>query len=159
MPRQLANLLLLFAGAIWGMGFIAQQTAMDSIGPELFIAARFLLAGLAVTPLAVMEYRQNPDRLRSSATGPFLLLGLLFFAAMWLQQIGLKQTTVTNAAFLTAMYVVLVPILVYFSTGNRPALAVWISAIGCLGGVFLLNTGSYQQLGFGDLMVLIGAVF
>ena len=62
MNRASANLLLLITGAIWGAGFIAQATAMDSIGPVLFTGIRFLAAALAVLPFAVIEARRGGCR-------------------------------------------------------------------------------------------------
>ena len=61
-PRN-ANLLLLLAGATWGMGFIAQETAMEDMGPMLFIGFRFLLAGLVVLPFAIREQGKTDNKL------------------------------------------------------------------------------------------------
>ena len=117
MSRRSANFLLLFAGIIWGMGFVAQQTAMQDIGPMLFMSLRFLLAAIVVVPFAIWERRS--DRKSELNLPPFskslrqaILIGLLFFGTMALQQVGLLITTVTSAGFLTGLYVVIVPVIV-----------------------------------------------
>ena len=110
MNRRTANVLLLIAGAIWGMGFIAQQTAMDDMSPMLFIGLRFLLAAAVVAPLAVVESRRTTESLTSAHWRQNGALSAVFFLAMSLQQLGLLDTTVTNAGFLTTLYVVLVPV-------------------------------------------------
>ena len=107
-PRN-ANLLLLLAGATWGMGFIAQETAMEDMGPMLFIGFRFLLAGIVVLPFAIREQGKTDNKLSWKNFTKLAPVGVIFFLAMALQQLGLLATTVTKAGFLTALYVVFVP--------------------------------------------------
>ena len=118
MSRLTANSLLLLAGFVWGLGFVAQETAMDDIGPFQFVGLRFLLAALVVAPFAFSEMR----KVRQTGEQPHLsgrdwllmiLIGCVFFAGMALQQIGLLATTVTNAGMLTGLYVVLVPLIAW----------------------------------------------
>ncbi len=61
MPRPIANLLMLFAGFLWGGGFIAQETAMRDIGPFTFVGMRFVIASLAVLPLVLWLERRSPQ--------------------------------------------------------------------------------------------------
>ena len=108
MSRLFANTLLLLAGVVWGMGFVAQQSAMDSVGPMLFIGLRFVLAALVVSPFALREWHANrrggrPTRFSVAQCSQVLLVGVVFFTAMALQQVGLLATTVTNAGFLTGL--------------------------------------------------------
>lgn len=99
MSRLSANLLLLVAGLVWGLGFVAQETAMDDIGPFTFMTLRFALAALALLPLALFERARaansnvipRVDRQNLIAGG---LVGALFFLAMAFQQTGLLATTV-----------------------------------------------------------------
>jgi len=163
MSRTTANLLLLIAGAIWGMGFIAQQTAMEDIGPMLFIALRFLLAGFAVLPFALAELRRNngPSYLtavRHHKNG-FILVGLAFFLGMTSQQVGLLETTVTNAGFLTALYVILVPILMISIFRVPQPVIIWPAALLALIGIYLLSGGDLLTLNWGDIVIIIGALF
>lgn len=163
MSRTTANLLLLLAGAIWGMGFVAQQTAMDDIGPMLFIALRFSLAGLAVLPFALAELKRadGPGYLEAVSqhrTG-FFLVGLAFFLGMAFQQVGLIGTSVTNAGFLTALYVILVPILMVSLFRVRQPFIVWPAAGLSLVGIYLLSGGNLAALNSGDLLIILCAFF
>ena len=163
MSRSLANLLLLTAGAIWGMGFIAQQTAMDDIGPFLFIALRFMLAGLAVLPFSIIELKRKGQSgyLNAVITHklPFLWVGLAFFLGMAFQQIGLIGTSVTNAGFLTALYVVLVPFLMVSVYKVAQPFIIWPAAGIALFGIYLLSGGNLAALNRGDLLIIVCALF
>jgi drug/metabolite transporter (DMT)-like permease len=111
MTHSRANILLLAAGAIWGLGFVAQSSAMESVGPFMFVALRFLLAAVTVAPFAVREARNAPEKLQRSDYYGFFFIGVLLFSGAALQQIGIMTTSVTNAGFLTGLYVVMVPFL------------------------------------------------
>lgn len=159
MTRVQANMLLLLAGVIWGMGFVAQSTAMASIGPFLFIGVRSAIASLTVLPLAIAEGRKAKARLSRSNYIFFMIVGLSLFTGLVLQQIGLITTSVTNAGFLTGLYVVMVPVLgvILFRTWPHPV--VWPSAAACLAGIFLLSGGTLTALKQGDWLIISGAVF
>ena len=126
MTRLQANALLLLAGGVWGMGFVAQAKAMESVGPYLFIAMRFLVACVVVLPFAVMESlrhqrlaqqhsAENADGQPTSKEfhlltrddlSKYSLIGAALFCGMACQQVGLLTTSVTNSGFLTGLYVV-----------------------------------------------------
>src|SRR5690606_42072893 len=108
MPRSQANLMLLIAGALWGMGFVAQSTAMNTIGPLLFIVSRFLIAFYLVLPFALGEARKAERMLEANDWRAFAVIGFLMFRRMTAQQIGLFTTTVTNSGFLTDIYLLMV---------------------------------------------------
>lgn len=161
MQRATANALLLVTGAIWGMGFVAQSTAMDAIGPVFFTGVRFLAAAIAVAPLALWEMR----RARAAGSPPltgrqwrsFALLGCLLFASLAAQQIGLLTTTVTNSGFLTGTYVVLVPVIAVLALREFPHPVVWPAAAMTLGGIWLLSGGALSGLTEGDWWTLLCA--
>lgn len=159
MTQSRANLLLLFAGLIWGLGFVAQSTAMQSIGPLTFIALRFIVATASVAPLALLESKRATKPLVLSDYKAFMILGAMLVSGMILQQTGLLTTSVTNAGFLTGLYVVLVPILgvVLFSQWPHPV--VWICAALSLTGIWLLSGGSLSTFTKGDWMMMAGAFF
>lgn len=163
MSRTTANLLLLCAGAIWGMGFVAQQTAMDDIGPMLFIALRFLLAGIAVAPFAYAEMRRKNITSMSGEImrfkGSFFLVGLAFFLGMAFQQVGLIGTSVTNAGFLTALYVIMVPIIMVSVLRVAQPFIIWPASILALVGIYLLSGGDLASLNSGDILIIICALF
>jgi drug/metabolite transporter (DMT)-like permease len=159
LPRTLANLLLLSAGAIWGMGFVAQSTAMQAIGPMLFVALRFALATAVMLPFAFMEARRAPRPLSPQETAGFAGIGLLLTGGMLVQQIGMLTTTVTNAGFLTGLYVVFVPFVAVLIFRERPHAAVWPGAALAFGGIFLLSGGEIAALTTGDWLNVLCAVF
>ena len=159
MTRVQANLLLLLAGVIWGMGFVAQSTAMASIGPFLFIGVRSAIAALTVLPWSIAESRRSPHKLKGSNYLYFMVVGATLFIGLVLQQIGLITTSVTNAGFLTGLYVVMVPVLGGIIFRSWPHPVVWPSAIACLTGIFLLSGGELSALKQGDWLVIAGAVF
>lgn len=163
MSRRSANFLLLFAGIIWGMGFIAQQTAMEDIGPMLFMSLRFLLATIVVVPFAIWEHRR--DQKSELKLPPFskslkqaVLIGLLFFGTMALQQVGLLVTTVTSAGFLTGLYVVIVPVMVLIILRQSQHWVIWPGASIALAGIYLLGGDGFSGLNQGDVLVILGAI-
>lgn len=163
MSRPVAVLLLLLCTAIWGLAFVSQKSAMDSMGPLTFSAVRLWLGGFALTPIAVLEYQR-----RRGGKGPLFtrrqwqLLGLMsvvFFSASWLQQAGLLHTTVTNGGFLTALYVLAVPVIAFAVTRHRPHPVIYVGAPLALCGIFLLNNATLDALNLGDAMIIVSAVF
>lgn len=165
MSRLTANLLLLAAAALWGSTFVVQKTAFDgfgddgAIGPMAFTGARFLLGALVVLPLAWREGRLAAGPVRRLDRLGFVACGGALFSGSLLQQIGIIQTSVTNAGFLTGTYVPLVPVLALLLWRRRPHWVVWPAALGCVAGTWLLNGGSLTRFAPGDVWVLAGAVF
>lgn len=159
MTRVRANLLLLSAGAIWGMGFVAQSTAMAAIGPFLFIGLRFTAATLAMLPFAVIESRRAVKPLETSAWKAFVFIGVLLFLGMAAQQVGLLTTTVTNSGFLTGLYVVFTPMLLVVLFRQWPHRIIWPAAFLALAGIWLLSGAKATGIAIGDALTIICAVF
>lgn len=163
MTRSRANALLLVAGAIWGMGFVAQATAMDSIGPFLFVALRFLVASVVLLPFAWLEARRTGRTSGRSVSlreyGQFALIGLALFGGMATQQVGLLTTTVTNSGFLTGLYVIFTPLVAVALYREWPHVVVWPAALLALTGIGLLSSGGSAGLVSGDLLTIGSAVF
>ena len=165
--KQSKNFLLLFTAAvIWGVAFVAQSVGMDYVGPYTFNMVRTLLGGLVLIPciflLGRKNVRKDHDGSRSSQTfdRPRDLLiggglcGLMLFISTSLQQVGIQYTTVGKAGFITALYIILVPILGIFLK-RKPGLRIWISVVIALVGLYLLcMTGSFS-LSKGDFLILI----
>jgi len=161
MSRVSANLLLLLAGAIWGMGFVAQQTAMEDLGPFSFIAFRFLVASIVVLPFALRENRRPKTTLPALLPVHFLqfaVIGLCLFAGMAFQQVGLLTITVTNSGFLTGLYVVFTPFLAVVLFRQWPHHIVWPAAVLAMLGIFLLSGGNLAGLQQGDWLTVISAL-
>lgn len=153
-------LLLLLAAFIWGNAFVAQSTAMDHVGPWTFNCTRSVLACAALFVLLPFLHKTTHtssaqfNRKRTIAGG--LAAGVFLAAASMFQQIGIMTTSVGKAGFITAMYVVLVPVLGIF-LGKKPPVRTWLGcALSLLGLYFLCMEGSFS-LKPGDTMVLISA--
>ncbi|AXS42077.1 DMT family transporter [Breoghania sp. L-A4] len=171
MTRSTANALLLLAAVIWGSGFVAQSTAMDTLDPFTFTGLRFLIAATVFAPFALFEARRDkaarqPDARSGRVAGIsgaqamlFVGIGVVFFGANIAQQIGLVTTSVTNAGFLTGLYVVIVPVLALLVFGERPHAAVWPASLMTLAGVWLLGGGRLDALNWGDGAVIACALF
>ncbi|WP_137130303.1 DMT family transporter [Rhizobium sp. FY34] len=159
MSRIKANLVLLLAAAIWGGGFVAQSTAMDTIGPFWFVGLRFAIAAIAVLPFAVMEQKRLGSAPNANDLRAFLLVGLALFGGAITQQIGLQTTTVTNSSFLTGLYVVFVPILSILLFRRAPHWVIWPVAILALIGIFLLGGATVETISTGDLWSIACAAF
>lgn len=162
MSRGTANALLLLAALIWGTTFVAQQLGMANVGPLMFSGVRFLLGALFILPLALREQGRLKARGIHLTRNDLLAwggLGVLLCLGVVLQQIGIASTTVSNAGFLTALYVPLVPVLVWIADRRPPHISLWPTAIGCLLGTFLLSGGTLVDLSSGDLWVIASALF
>ncbi len=159
MTRVRANLLLLSAGAIWGMGFVAQSTAMAAFGPFLFIGLGFAAATAAILPFAVLESRRAAEPIRPSGWKAFAFIGVLLFLGMAAQQVGLLTTTVTNSGFLTGLYVVFTPILLVLLFRQWPHKIIWPAALMALGGIWLLSGARAAGFQIGDGLTNICAFF
>ncbi|MEW6028304.1 MAG: DMT family transporter [Chloroflexota bacterium] len=167
--RLKADLTLLLVSIIWGTAFVAQRVAGQMGSVYLFNGARYLLAALAVLPFALRVRRiANPPYGFSADQYKWMLIaGFILFIGSALQQVGVVYTTAGNAGFITALYVVLVPIVLF--VGWRERLH-WLSlaAVGlAVGGAYLLSTGGRLALslieGFevraGDALELASALF
>lgn len=162
MSRTTANLLLLLTALIWGTTFVAQRLGMDSVGPFTYTSSRFLLGVLVIVPLTFREWRQIADQRLHISARDWLAwsgLGVVLFLGVVLQQIGLAYTSVSNAGFLTALYVPLVPLLGWLLTRQAPHSSVWPAAVASFVGTFLLSGGNFSAMNYGDGLVIISALF
>ncbi len=158
MRRLKADLLLLLAAAVWGTAFYFQKTAMEHIGPFLFIAARGAVAAVCLLPLALFEARRAALPASGGLLWTGLWAGLAFFVASALQQTGLVTATVTNAGFLTALYVVATPFIGWIVLGRPPALYVWVAVGMAFIGVWLLGGGTLAGFSPGDALIAASAL-
>ena len=156
-----STLLLLLTAMIWGAAFVAQSVGADNVGAFTFLASRSWLAGIALLPLIAVMKRKTvsseagPGDRRILITGG-LLCGFFLFIASAAQQIGIATTTTAKAGFLTALYVIIVPILSIVIQKRVPA-RVWISAIIAVAGLYLLCMKGRFSLEAGDAMELLCA--
>ena len=157
MKISLSTLLLLMVAFIWGTAFVAQTTGMKSMGPVTFTGFRLLLGGLVLLPFTYFYFNNkslNFEKIRILFLMSFaLLIGALF------QQIALIYTNVANVAFLTALYVPIVPF-IYFVILKKPVSKYIIFAsVLCITGVWFLSKNELEFGSYGDLLSIIGAFF
>lgn len=168
LSRAQANWVLLVAACAWGCAFVPQSLVTPFIGPLTFTGVRFLLGALVISPLVWREWvhlraaRAQMDHPAEALTRRDVIwigvMGLLLCAGTTLQQLGMKFTSVTNAGFLTGLYVPLVPILGVVLYRRRVHWVVWPAALACVLGTWLLTGAGAIDLNIGDLWVLATVV-
>jgi drug/metabolite transporter (DMT)-like permease len=158
MPRPLAVFLLILTTMLWGFAFVAQKSAMDSMGPLTFSAVRYALGALAILPLVFWEYRRNAKPVSSRDWRVIAVIAVFFFLGVYLQQVGLTLTTVTNSGFLTSLYVLFVPLLALVVFRQQPHPIIWVGMPMALVGVYMLNGGRLDTFNLGDALVVGSAV-
>ena len=160
------SLLLLLGSMIWGAAFVAQRVGMDHVGPFTFNGIRMLLAWLVMIPVTVLMEHKNKNTPGYTAPDPKdqrlsgVICGALLFIATSLQQMGLVSTTAGKAGFITALYVVLVPVAAWFLFRKNPGKVIWLGVLIAVGALWLLcmpADGGFV-LQSGDLLVLGCAV-
>ena len=156
--EQIKGILQLsFATLIWGSAFVAQSVGMDHLGPMSFQAVRSALAVLALLPvILIMDRDPKVYLLRWKSKSLWktgILCGLSLFVAQGLQQVGLLSTEPGKAGFITAMYIVLVPVLGLF-LGRKCGIRVWISVALAVAGLYLLSCVGVTQINIGDILIL-----
>lgn len=164
MSRFKADLFLALAGLIWGFGFVAQKDAAAHIGPFTFVACRFLISAVFVLPLLRREggFAGFSKTLKSGDLRKVIALCVAFVAAVTFQQCGIATTTVTNTAFLTGIYIVLVPFAAFFMYRQKISVLAVLASLLSFFGIWLLTGADphhvFSGLNGGDVLVLICAV-
>lgn len=184
--KVIGNLLLLLTSIIWGSAFVAQRVGMDFVDPFTFNGARFALSALVLIPvigiMRGLDERKREKQLRETETAlaetsglkerdlkertaqkktlikAGIICGSILFCGSTLQQFGLVFTTAGKAGFITALYILLVPI---FSLviKHKPGLKCWIGVAFGSTGLYLLCITESFTIAPGDLIVLVGAGF
>ena len=164
----IGNLMLLIAALVWGCAFVAQSEGMKYVGPLTFNGVRMLLGGIALLPVILVKdlfekkqgtYSAPTAESRKAQWIAGLVCGLVLTAASTAQQIGLIDAAPGKAGFLTALYIVLVP-LCRFILGNKISPTVWGGVALAVGGIyFLCVTKDGSAFGRGEMLVLLCAVF
>lgn len=162
------GLLLLLTATIWGVAFVAQSIGMDYVGPFTFNAIRSTIGGLVLIPVIFLLSRLDRGKAAGGAektkeSGRTLLLGgvscgVMLCLASNFQQFGVKYTTVGKAGFITACYIVIVPIFgLFLKKACSPA--VWGAVVLAVAGLYLLcMEGDRFLVSRGDFLVFICAV-
>jgi drug/metabolite transporter (DMT)-like permease len=170
--KMRGNILLLITALVWGIAFVAQRSSMDYIGPFTFSGIRLIIASVVLIP--VMKFF-SPDPLLkedgSKKTESELMVdkknliiggiacGFALFIATSLQQIGIQYTTAGKAGFITALYVVFVPIIGSLFLHKKIRKLIWLCVLLAAVGLYLLSmTGDRFFLAKGDALMLLCAI-
>lgn len=152
------RLLLLLAALIWGFAFAAQVVGMESVGPYTFNGVRFLLGSLALVPIILTTHEAPPPLPRNMPlSAACLMVGLPLFAGATLQQVGLQYTTASKASFLTATYILMVPIMGIFLKETLRITHI-AGALLAMTGVYFMSITEDFSINSGDLMMLLCAL-
>ena len=162
-----SSLMLFLAAFIWGTAFVAQSVGMDYVGPFTFNAARSLIGAAVLVPCIallkkIQKKEEGPEEVHKKEDKRTLLrggicCGVILAVASSFQQFGLLYTTVGKAGFITAMYIILVPLLGIFA-GKKVGLRIGISVVIAVAGLYLLCMTESLRLEAGDILVLLCAV-
>ena len=149
------SLMLLLCAMVWGAAFVAQSEGMNYVGPFTMQAARYFLAGLVLVPVIFLRDKKGISvrPAGKQARHQFVcgvICGVILCAASIIQQYGIIHTTVGKSGFVTALYIVFVPILGALM-GRRAGLKVWLCALAAVFGMYLLCVGSGFSVSGGDL--------
>lgn len=164
-------LLLLLTATIWGVAFVAQSVGMDYVKPFTFNGVRSLLGAAVLVPVIFLFGKQADDDKHAGEAGDTsskseagktlwiggILCGLCLCVASSLQQIGIQYTTAGKAGFLTAMYIIIVPVMGLF-LGKKFSPSIGISIALATAGLYLLSIKDGFSIGAGDIYVILCAV-
>ena len=151
---------MLLAALVWGLAFVAQKDAAGSIGVLSFTCLRSLVTCLILFPVCVLRKRRFPEIKSVKAHIPAgLIMGVLLFGAVYFQQWGLEYTTASKSGFLTALYMIIVPIIGLF-LGRKLKIHMLLSvAIAITGAAFLsLDFSEGFNIGKGEILTLVCAL-
>lgn len=156
--------MLILTAFIWGTAFVAQSVGMDYLGPFTFNGVRSLIGGVALIPciwlLQKLNDKSEPvteERNRKDLLIGGISCGVLLFAASSLQQVGIQYTTAGKAGFITAFYIVFVPVLGIF-LGKKIGWKVWTAVILALAGLYFLCITEKFTIGKGDIFLFACAL-
>nr|WP_300003421.1 DMT family transporter [Tissierella sp.] len=151
----LADFSLVLVAIIWGSGFIFMKNTLEYLDPVHIISLRFIISFIV---MALIFFKKlKTISLRDLKAGA--IIGLFLFAAFLSQTVGLQYTTVSNQAFITASNVVLVPYLYWFISKNKPKTSEIMAVILCFIGIGILSIEKGFNIGLGDGLTMICAVF
>jgi drug/metabolite transporter (DMT)-like permease len=157
-----ANILLLLAAWVWGFAFVAQKVGSEYVGAFTFNGIRFALGSLTLVPILMYfnkKNQKNPKdiKLESPLKGGIVAGCILFFANTF-QQVGMSYTTAGNAAFITAMYIVLVPI-IGIILKHKINFSNWVGVAFAVLGLYFITIQNSFIINYGDFLQILCAVF
>ena len=152
--RLKADLTLLFVTILWGSAFAVMRLAAGHGTVFYLNGLRFLLGAVLLLPFTSIRGAFKRDRLVFVG-----LAGFALYLAAGLQQAGLVTTTAGNGGFITSLYVVIVPLLLWALWKERPSPLTWVAVLMAIVGGYLLSTGGRFQVRPGDVLILLSSLF
>ena len=166
------NFLLMLAALIWGSAFVAQSVGMDYLGPFSFNCVRSFMGSLVLLPVIWFMDRQKKETAEHDGQkteegtreqnkkvllSGGLCCGVILTLSTSLQQIGIKYTTAGKAGFITALYILIVPLLGLI-LGKKVGNKTWLGVALAVAGMYLLCIKEGFSISYGDFMVLLCAL-
>ena len=168
--RKLSNMLLILTALIWGSAFVAQSIGMEYIGPFTFGAVRSILGGLTLLPViffrkkksqankgkAEPDEKKEKNEQRKTLLAGGICCGICLTIGSMAQQIGLQYTTAGKGGFITALYILIVPLL-GLAFGRKAGKKVWCGVILAVVGMYFLCVKDGFSISKGDWIILAGS--
>lgn len=166
--KMRGNLILLLTALIWGTAFVAQSAGMEHVQPFTYNGVRTLIGGLVLIPVIFLfdrlkpaDQRPSPDEQKEIRRNSLIggaACGVVLCVASSFQQFGISMTTAGKAGFITALYIVIVPLLGAFIKKKIPKIT-WLCVGIAVVGFYLLCVKEGFSVSAGDLLVLCCAFF
>ncbi|WP_459129687.1 DMT family transporter [Guggenheimella bovis] len=160
MKTMKGEIFLLLTALIWGASFVSQKLGMDHNGPFTFSFVRLTIGWIVLIPIYFWQRgkgEKRQDNLKYDIIAG-ILCGLMVFIGITCQQLALKTTTAGKTAFITALYIILVPVFGIFLK-RRVSIYSWIAVMIAVVGMYFLSIKGSFQVSIGDLYVFIGSFF
>jgi len=152
--------MLIIAAILWGLGFVAQRAGMEYIGPFYYTALRFGIGVICLIPVYLLtrkeERKIKVEKKQILTAG--LIVGVFLFLGVNSQQIGLVTTTAGKASFITALYMILVPVFGLI-VGHKTRRIIWVAILIALAGLYFMSINESFRIETGDLFVIACAIF
>lgn len=155
------SMILMLMAFVWGMGFVAQSQGMDHIGPNTFNGLRMLIGSLILLPFALFNrkrYSKAEGYSDKTLIKSGVICGIILCAASTIQTYGLIYTTAGKSGFITAMYIIFVPIISIFAKKKITKKNIFCAIIALFGMYLLSMSSDSSKINFGDFLTLICAI-
>jgi len=160
MKNTKGSLILLLTAFIWGTAFVAQDVGMDHIKPFTFNCIRNFVGALALLPVIVVMGKMKKEKAEEDKKALWMggvSCGIVLAVASTLQQVGIQYTTSGKAGFITALYIIFVPLFSLF-TKKKPKPTIWISVLLAVVGMYLLCVKESLTINRGDFYIFLCAI-
>lgn len=152
--QYLSDVSLLFVAAVWGGGFVAVKDALDTMTPLYLMSFRFILA----VAIMYIFLHKKIGKMSKSDLKNGSVVGFILFLAFASQTFGLQYTTASKQGFLTATYVVMVPLLYWILYKKRPSTKAFVGSVITIIGIALVSLQKDLAFNYGDALTLLCAL-